>query len=206
MDIVDEITRAHRELAGDKRKVMVLRRHYDAEVADVWGACTDAERLGRWFLPVTGDLRVGGTYQLEGNAGGEILQCEPPELLKVTWQYGEDPGFSEVEVRLSADGDGTLFELRHTAEVDPEFWSQYGPGAVGVGWDLALLGLGLHLSGGTPVDEATFHQTDEGRGFITASSRAWGEAHHAAGGPPDEVAAAVANTTAFYAPEEESPR
>ena len=200
-DIVNELTRAHRELLGGERKSLVLRRHYDAKVEDVWHACTDTERLGRWFLPVTGDLRQGGTYQLQGNAGGEILRCRPPELLKVTWLFGENPGFSEVEVRLSAQDGGTLFELRHTAEVPPEMWSQYGPGATGVGWDLALLGLGLHLSGGKPVDEAVFHLTDEGRRFITGSSRAWGEAFQAAGAPPDEVAAAVANTTAFYAPE-----
>ncbi|MEO3868316.1 SRPBCC family protein [Nonomuraea sp. B12E4] len=201
MDILDEIARARRELSGDRRKHLVLSRRYDAEIEDVWQACTDAERLARWFLPVSGDLKVGGKYQLEGNAGGEILQCEPPELLRVTWLFGADPGFSEVEVRLSADGDGTLLELSHTADVPEEMWSQFGPGATGVGWDLALLGLGVHLSGSAPIDENTFHETEEGRAFITASSRAWGEAHQAAGGAPDEVAAAVARTTAFYAPE-----
>ncbi|GII54941.1 activator of HSP90 ATPase [Planotetraspora thailandica] len=204
MDIVDEINQAHRELLNGERKVVTLSRRYDAEVEDVWDACTNAERLSRWFLPVTGDLRLGGKYQLEGNAGGEILQCEPPRLLKVSWLFGENAGFSEVEVHLSSEDDGTLFELRHTAEVPPDMWSGYGPGAVGVGWDLALLGLTLHLTSGAPrIDESTFHLTDEGRRVITASSQAWGRAYEAAGGPPDEVAAAVANTTAFYAPEQE---
>ncbi|WP_043626592.1 SRPBCC family protein [Nonomuraea candida] len=205
MTFVDDLNRAHRELLDGTRKTVVLRRHYDAEVEDVWQACTDAERLGRWFMPVSGDLRQGGTYQLEGNAGGEILRCEPPSLLKVTWLFGPDPGFSEVEVRLAAKDGGTLFELTHTAEVPPEFWSQFGPGATGVGWDLALLGLGLHLAGGEKgVDEAGFHLTEEGRAFITGSSRAWGEAYLAAGGDPDAVAAAVAATSGFYAPQEET--
>jgi uncharacterized protein YndB with AHSA1/START domain len=204
MDIVDEINRAHREVANGERKVMTLRRRYDAEVEDVWDACTNAERLSRWFLPITGDLRLGGTYQLEGNAGGEILRCEPPRLLKVSWLYGDNPGFSEVEVRLSEEDGGTLFELVHAADVPPDFWSGFGPGAAGVGWDLALLGLSLHLTvGGGRIDEESFHLTAEGRRFITASSAAWGEAYRAAGGAPDEVAAAVAGTTAFYAPEEE---
>jgi uncharacterized protein YndB with AHSA1/START domain len=203
MDMVDEINRAHRELLDGERKVMTLRRRYDAEVEDVWDACTNAERLPRWFLPVSGDLRLGGMYQLEGNAGGEILRCEPPRLLKVSWLFGENPGFSEVEVSLSASDGGTLFELRHTAEAPPEMWSGYGPGAVGVGWDLAVLGLSLHLLGGAKVDESTFHLTDEGRRCITASSQAWGRAYEAAGGPPEQVAISVANTTAFYAPEEE---
>ncbi|MFG1977786.1 VOC family protein [Nonomuraea fuscirosea] len=202
--IIDELTEAHRELLDGERKIVVLRRHYDAEIEDVWQACTDGDRLSRWFLPVSGDLRLGGTYQLEGNAGGEILQCEPPSLLKVSWLFGPDPGFSEVEVRLTGKDGGTELELRHTAEVPPEFWGQFGPGSVGVGWDLALLGLALHLRGGERVDEATFHQTDEGRAYITGACRAWGEAHQAAGAPADEVAAAVARTTAFYAPEEEA--
>ncbi|SEH01381.1 Uncharacterized conserved protein YndB, AHSA1/START domain [Nonomuraea solani] len=202
MDIIDELNRARRELLDGKRKTIVLRRRYDAEVEDVWDACTDADRLGRWFLPVTGDLRLGGTYQLRGNAGGEILRCEPPRLLKITWLYGPDPGFSEVEVHLSAQDGGTLLELRHEAEVPPEMWSEFGPGSVGVGWDLSLLGLGRHLSGGVPIDDDTYHETGEGRRFITASSAAWGQAHLAAGAPAGEVDAAVARTTAFYAPEQ----
>ena len=42
-----------------------------------------------------------------GYAGGEILRCEPPRLLRVTWVMGEGPA-SEVEVRL-APGDGVGF-------------------------------------------------------------------------------------------------
>lgn len=95
-DIIAELKAVHRETghgrirAGQGRTVM-LRREYDAPVADVWDALTNADRIKRWFLPITGDLRPGGRYQLEGNAGGEILQCEPPHLLTVTWVYGENP-------------------------------------------------------------------------------------------------------------------
>ncbi|GAA4929954.1 uncharacterized protein YndB with AHSA1/START domain [Nonomuraea thailandensis] len=204
MKMIDHLTRTHHELIDGSRKTMVLRRHYDAEVEDVWHACTDADRLSRWFLPISGDLRLGGKYQLEGNAGGEILRCEPPSLLKVSWLFGPDPGFSEVEVRLAAKDGGTLFELTHTAEPPEEFWAQYGPGAVGVGWDLALLGLGLHLSGGEKVDEASFHLTEEGRAYITGSAQAWGEAYRSAGAPDDVAAAMVTALTTFYAPEEGS--
>lgn len=203
MDSLDEISRMRRELKDGKRKTVALRRHYDAGVEDVWQACTDAGRLSRWFLPVSGDLRLGGDYRFEGNAGGEILACEPPRLLKVSWLFGESPGFSEVEVRLSEEDGGTLFELVHTAEVPPEMWGVYGPGAVGVGWDLALLGLGLHLSGGDLSDRGGFDRTEDGRRFITASSRAWGEAFERAGATPGEAAAATAQTTAFYLPDPE---
>ncbi|WP_237106838.1 SRPBCC family protein [Nonomuraea sp. MG754425] len=201
MKMIDQLNQAHRELINGERKTVTLSRHYDAEVADVWQACTDADRLARWFMPVSGDLRLGGTYQLQGNAGGQILRCEPPSLLKISWLYGPDPGFSEVEVRLAAKDGGTLLELVHTAEVPPEFWSRFGPGSVGVGWDLSLLGLAMHLAGSPKVDEERFHLTEEGRAFIVGSATAWSRAHGAAGAPQDAVAATLAETIAFYAPQ-----
>jgi uncharacterized protein YndB with AHSA1/START domain len=207
-DIVDQINHIRRQVGsrtvpeGDAR-TLVLRRTYDATVEDVWDACTDPERIGRWFLPVSGDLKLGGHYQLEGNAGGEILRCEPPQLLKVSWLFGEDSGFSEVELRLTAEDEAerTTVELEHVAVVPPEMWDQFGPGAVGVGWDLMMLGLGLHLSGDTIDDLAAWQESDEAREFMTRSSEAWGEAYGASGAPSDVVAAAVRGTTGFYAPE-----
>ena len=69
---------------------MTIGQTYDATVEEVWEACTTAERIPRWFLPVTGDLRLHGRYQLEGNAGGEILTCDPPNGFTATWEYGGD--------------------------------------------------------------------------------------------------------------------
>lgn len=72
-EIADEINRMHRRVgtrrveSGEARTVL-LRRTYDAEVADVWDAVTSPERIARWFMPVSGELKVGGRYQLEGNA------------------------------------------------------------------------------------------------------------------------------------------
>jgi uncharacterized protein YndB with AHSA1/START domain len=45
--------------------VVTLERRYAAEQADVWEAITDPDRVRRWFLPLTGDLREGGNFQLE---------------------------------------------------------------------------------------------------------------------------------------------
>jgi uncharacterized protein YndB with AHSA1/START domain len=209
-DIGSEPNAVHREIghrripAGDGRTV-VLRRSYDAPIEEVWDTITDPERINRWFLPVTGDLRLGGRYQLEGNAGGEILRCEPPHLLKITWEVGDNPteaDVSEVEVRLSSGTDRqTVLELEHAAVVDPKFWAEYGPGAVGVGWDLTLLGLSLHLRGESIVDAEAWSRSPEARRFITDSSTAWGAARTAAGESSAEVAAAVDNTTRFYAPD-----
>ena len=208
-DVLDELAAAHRELgkgsvpAGEAYTV-VLRRRYDAEIDDVWDAITDADRLRRWFLPVSGDLRPGGTYRLEGNAGGEILRCEPPRLLKVSWLFGPDArdGTSEVEVRLSPGPAGdTEFELVHAAVVEEDFFPTYGPGGTGVGWELGLLGLALHLAGREIGDPSAFESSPEAREFGRRSAAAWGAAHLAAGGDPERVAAAVEATTAFYVPD-----
>jgi uncharacterized protein YndB with AHSA1/START domain len=173
----------------------------------VWDAITDADQINRWFLPITGDLRLGGKYQLKGNAGGEILRCEPPHLLKATWVFGDNPtevDVTEVEVRLSPGANGeTTLKLEHTAVVDAKRWAEFGPGAVGVGWDLTLLGLSLHLRGGSLEDPVAWQESPEARDFVTRSSNAWGAANKAAGATTAEAATAVANTTEFYAPRPE---
>lgn len=205
-EIVDRINLVHRE-AGTRRVetgeagTVLLRRTYDAGIADVWDAVTDPERLGRWFLPVTGEFKVGGRYQLEGNAGGEILECVEPERLRVSWLFGPDPGFGEVEVRLTAEGEErTVFELEHVAVVPDEFRDRFGPGAVGVGWDLMFLGLGMHLAGaGMTKEEAEVWQTSsEAKEYTTRSGEAWGAAYAASGADPETVAATTAATIGFY--------
>lgn len=213
IDVVHEIEAVRREVregrtaAGSGRAIR-LRRAYPASIEEVWDALTDPERISRWFLPISGDYRVGGRYQLEGNAGGEIVACERPNRLKVTWVYGEvksDADVSELEIRLTPDGDeATVFDLEHTAIVPDEMWSEYGPGAVGIGWDQGLLGLTLHLQGGSVDDPMAWQLSAEGRDFATRSSEAWGAANRAAGADPEAVARGVANSTAFYAPDPEA--
>jgi uncharacterized protein YndB with AHSA1/START domain len=201
-DILAELAATTRETGTvPQGRTVVLRRTYRADIADVWDALTTAERINRWFLPISGELKLGGRYQFEGNAGGEILACEPPSMLRVSWVMGDPTAFSEVTVRLRAVDDGTSFELTHVATVPPEFWDRFGPGATGVGWDLAVLGLGLHLRGEMLDDPAAWEQSEEARELMRRSSTLWGEAYRASGAPDDVVNAAVAGTSAFYAPE-----
>jgi uncharacterized protein YndB with AHSA1/START domain len=210
IDIVREIDAVQRAVTGGRiaageGRTIRMERTYDAPIEDAWDALTDPDRISRWFLPISGDLHVGGRYQLEGNAGGEIVACEPPHRFRVTWVYGEVTSpeqISELEVRLTAAGiESTTLVLEHTAIVPDEMWDQFGPGAVGVGWDGGLLGLSLHLRGESVGDRAAWPLSAEGREFSTLSSAAWGAANVAAGADPAAAASAVANTTAFYAPD-----
>lgn len=188
-----------RRLAGGEGRSVVLRRNYDAPIEDLWEACTDPERLGRWFLPVTGDLRPGGTYQLQGNAGGEILRCEEPRLLAVSWVYGDAPA-GEVELRLSPSGEGgTIFELEHAGVIEGMTVADHAM-AVGTGWDPALISLGMFLRDEAIEDPVAWMNSPEVREFNRLSVHAWGEAVEAAGASTGgEVATAVETSLAQLA-------
>ncbi len=189
-----------RVLPAGEARVVTVAQSYTAEVADLWDACTNPERLPRWFLPVTGDLRVGGRYQIQGNAGGTIERCDAPYAFDATWEYGGE--VSWIEVRLSDLGGGrSELRIEHIAHVDDTRWAEFGPGAVGVGWDMMLLGMGLYLESGRAVDQgevAAWLGSDQGRQALADSSSAWGAAAIAAGEEPALTAARVARTTAAY--------
>jgi uncharacterized protein YndB with AHSA1/START domain len=186
---------------GRPARVVVAQRRYPTSVEDLWDAITTAERIPRWFTPISGDLRLGGRYQLEGNAGGEVLICDPPRLLEVTWEYGGETSWVTVELTGEPGADGAVLELRHVAHVPDELWDQFGPGATGVGWDLALLGLDLHVSSGAavdPVEVEAWQTSPNALDLIARSSRAWGEASVEGGTPRPAAEAAATRTTAFY--------
>jgi uncharacterized protein YndB with AHSA1/START domain len=193
------------ERGGAVTKVLTARRAYRADRADVWDALTSPERLPRWFQPVSGDLRVGGHYQFEAQAGGTVERCDAPELLAVTWEFGGS--VSWVQVRLSESGDGTVLELVHEAPVDPKMWEQYGPGAVGIGWDGLLHSLGYHLTTAEALDPEEWERwmtSPMGVAYARLLGEAWGEAAVADGEDPVAAKAAVDAVVAFYttAPEE----
>ena len=99
------VTRAVRnfEKDGKPASAVTLTRLYDTSVDDLWDALTSRERIPRWFLPVEGDLQLGGKYQLKGNAGGTITACAPPRHFAATWEFGG--ATSWIDVALAAERD-----------------------------------------------------------------------------------------------------
>ena len=207
------VTRSVDTRDHDGRPARVIRasRTYPTAIDDLWDAITSAERIPRWFMPVSGDLRLGGRFQLQGNAGGEILTCEPPRHLAVTWEFGGQ--VSWVDVHLFDEGaERARLELEHVAHVPDEMWDKFGPGAVGVGWEMGLLGLDQHLAttaSVSPDTAAEWMASDEGREFARRSSEGWGRASALSGTDEAAAAAAAERTTAFYtgesAPGESAP-
>ena len=197
LDIARQIGAIRRDVAEDGDLVRVqLDRRYPSPPADVWEALTDPARISRWMMPVSGDFRVGGRFQLEGNAGGEILDCERPTLLRVS--FG-DPS-SLVEVRLAEDGSDTVLTLEHTV---PKALAGGVAGAlyVGPGWDGALLGLGLYLNGQVSEDPVAAASSPEAQEFSAESVSAWVGAVQASGADTETIAAAREAAMAQFAPD-----
>ena len=147
---------------------------------------------------------MGGRYQIEGNASGEVLSCEPPKRFEITWVYDGEMSWVTVELSGKPGGAEATLELRHTAHPPEQFWDQFGPGAVGVGWDLSLLGLALYVDSGEAVDPAeaeAWSTSPEGKAFVVAASQDWGAAAIADGDDPETAQRRAATAGAFYSGE-----
>jgi uncharacterized protein YndB with AHSA1/START domain len=194
------VTRSVRrfEKDGKPAATVTLSRLYDTDVDDLWEALTSAERLPRWFLPVDGDLKLGGTYQLRGNAGGTITACTPPTHFAATWEFGG--GVSWIDVTVAPERDKARMTLAHTAILE-DHWTQFGPGAVGIGWDLAITGLARHLASGAQVDQAAamaWMSSPNGKEFMSHSGEFWRAADVASGQDPVAAKTRSDRTIAFF--------
>ncbi|MAK62976.1 MAG: polyketide cyclase [Ponticaulis sp.] len=191
------------EYNGQKARAVVASAAYPTNIEDLWDAITNPERIPRWFSPVTGDFKQGGNYQVQGNAGGTILECEPPRTFVLTWEMGAD--ITWVRVTLTAiSEEGCSLRLEHIAPVTEDgekFWTQFGPGAVGVGWDLSLLGLHQMLRDGQKMhgsDDPEILGSEIGKSWVNTSSDGWKKANLDYGADEAKAEESRVATTNFY--------
>ena len=126
---------------------------FDTGIEDLWEACTDPERLARWFAPVSGELREGGTFTIHFDDADtprcRVVSCEAPTRLVWEWPVGEVATLVTVEV--TPDGEGARLELCH-ARLDAGRVAGYA-----AGWDTYVRRLAADLSGeGLPEWDATW--------------------------------------------------
>ncbi|TWD82686.1 uncharacterized protein YndB with AHSA1/START domain [Kribbella amoyensis] len=202
-DILEHLSTIQREARWNADTVtasVLLRRTYQAEIEDVWDALTDPDRIKRWFSPVTGELKAGGTFQIQDNAGGDIVECEAPKRFKVT--FGGPT--SLVEVRLTpGPGETTEFELEH-AMTEPPAPGTGGALYVGPGWDGAVVSLGLYLAGeiGEDSDPVEMANSPEVIKLNEKSVYTWIEVVRASGDVTEEELRATAEISlAQFAPD-----
>ena len=190
-----EVSRQHTE--SGETVAVTLQRRYLADPADVWEAITDPERVRRWFMPLTGDLREGGNLQLEGNASGDILKCEPPRHLMVTFGGAS----SIVDVQLSGESQQTLLKLTHSVPIE---LAGSGAGAlyVGPGWDGALMGIAVYLAGEVTEDLVAAANSPQIQDFNVSSIKEWVASIEASGtADADAISAAQQVSLAQFAPD-----
>lgn len=147
-------------LTAEGRQAQVrFERTFTVPPEDLWSALTEPGRVARWLGRLSGDLHVGGAFRLDmadagsddpasDRATGDVLACEPPTRLLVSWRFpGEEP--SEVEVRVQAPVDGPVDGHRDGAVLVLEHrrLSRGGARGYGAGWHTFLDHLGLLLSG-----------------------------------------------------------
>jgi uncharacterized protein YndB with AHSA1/START domain len=114
------------------------------------------EDIGKWW-PLKDGYTFGGAradqIYLEGRPGGRFFErfadgeefdvgavttCEPPSRVIFTWKGPSWDAPTEVEVRFTADGDGTRVDVEHRG------WERAGASAREIapryagGWDLVL--------------------------------------------------------------------
>ncbi|HYD87395.1 MAG TPA: SRPBCC family protein [Vitreimonas sp.] len=202
--LIGAVTREVRsiEYEGKPARVVVAARSYDTDIDDLWDAISNPERLPRWFAPVSGDFELGGKYQITGNASGTITRCEPPRELALTWEFGG--GVSWVTVSLREEGGATRLELHHIAHPEAH-WDQFGPAAVGIGWELGLMGLARHIetpaAAKPPEADEAWMASAEAKLFIRLSAEGWRDAAIAGGDDPAWAAEAAERTRKFYSGE-----
>ena len=114
--------------------------------------------------------------------------------------YG-DEGW--VQAHLSPSDGGTLLEVEHILSrrlFDRLYWSWYGAGATGVGWELWLVGLDQYTgSGATTTDDLErWRLTDEGKDYLKRSTHAWGRAEVAHGEREAKAMKRAARACTFY--------
>ena len=140
-----------------------LTRLYDTSVDDLWDALTSGERIARWFLPVEGVLQFGREISAQGQRRRDdhgLRAAQPFRGDMGIWRRGQldrrQPcGRSAGQARLT---------LEHIAVIE-DHWDQFGPGAVGIGWDLA------HRWGSTDISRRARGRSRGRRGMDGFSRR-----------------------------------
>ena len=139
--------------SSEGKGVVRMQDRLDDDVHQVWPALTEPARLAVWYGEVEGDLRLGGEYHARLFASGwkgtgRIEACEPPRRQLVVTKDADGSEEQEIEIRLSADGDGTVL-----------VWEERGMpvdlvAAYGAGVQVHVEDLTAYLGGGDRCDAA----------------------------------------------------
>ena len=107
---------------SDVTGTVVMERTFNAPVARVWRALTDADEMRQWYF----DLKefkpeVGFEFEFVVEHDGNTYHhlCRVTEVISekkiaYTWRYKNEPGDSLVTIELFAEGNKTRLKLTHS--------------------------------------------------------------------------------------------
>ncbi len=181
-DIVIDVTQQIRDVerrvgsrsleAGPTRTVTISQT-YGTDIDDLWDACTNPERIPRWFLPITGELGSAVAISSRATRAGRSRSASRRNGLFATWEIGGDVNWIEVRLARAIGADATrarAHRARRRRHVDA-----VRSGRRGIGWDMALIGLVPHLASGDPVDRESamaWMTSEAGRNSSRRAARA----------------------------------
>lgn len=123
-------------------------RAYDTDAADLWRAVTEPDRLARWFAPVEGDLRAGGTFAIRFDdnvvPGCRLTSCDAPRGF--AWEWPHATHTSLVTVAVEPAGSQARLRVTHTR------LSSSSAAGYAAGWDVYVRRLDDELAGRTAPD------------------------------------------------------
>jgi uncharacterized protein YndB with AHSA1/START domain len=139
----------------EKRGTVHVEDVYDTDIADLWSAITEPERLARWMATVEGDLRLGGTFHATFTSSwdgpGRIDVCEAPHrLLVTTCPDTEDE--CVIEAVLTAEGERTRLVIEERGLPLDVLYKH------GAGWQAHIEDLARYLNGGESIWKARWEE------------------------------------------------
>lgn len=183
---------------GKSFRSVTLSCDLKTAIDPLWEAISHKDSLEKWFQPVTGELKLGGRFQIQDNAAGSVLSCQSGESYSVTWEFAGDVSWVDVSL-VALEHSSVRLSIAHTMNFS-EHWTHYGPGATGVGWELSLYGLAFFLlhPDEQKFDETEFVSSPMGKSAIEQSSNGWAQADITSGTSAEYAQQAAKRTSAFY--------
>jgi len=128
----------------ERRGAVRVEDVYDTDIADLWSAITEPDRLARWIATVEGDLRVGGIVQTRFTSTwegpGRIDVCDPPNRLVVTMEP-ETEDEAVIEAVLTAEDERTRLVVEERGLPLDVLYKH------GAGWQAHIEDLARYLAG-----------------------------------------------------------
>jgi len=105
----------------DVTEAVVIERTFNAPVARLWKALTDADQMRVWYFDLKEfKAEVGFEFEFTVEHEGaryhhlcKITEVIPRKKIAYTWRYAGEEGDSLVTFELFADGDKTRLKLTH---------------------------------------------------------------------------------------------